>query len=79
MLYQWPDGSIHTAPPPTKEELALFSILMAHRTLFAEGKIEFQVIDPTPPFHLPSFVEFTQEIPIEEANKRWPDTPIKED
>ena len=76
MLYQWPDGSIHTAPPPTKEELAWAGIVFAHRTLFKEGPIKPQVNDPLPPKNLPSFVEFAQEMPIEEAKKRWPNTPI---
>jgi len=42
-----------------------------------QGPIKFQVHDPTPPQDLPSMVEFTQEIPIEEAKKRWPNTPVE--
>jgi len=72
MLYQWPDGSIHTAPPPTEEELERFKILFAHRTLFAEGKITTQVLDPLPPQGMPSMVEIVQEMSIEEAKRRWP-------
>jgi hypothetical protein len=44
--------------------------------MFAEGKIEFQVHDPMPPQDLPSMVELTQEMPIEEAKKRYPNTPV---
>lgn len=32
--------------------------------------------DPLPPQDMPSMVEITQEMPIEEAKKRWPNTPI---
>jgi hypothetical protein len=28
---------------------------------------------------MPSMVEFTQEMPIDEAKKRWPNTPIPEE
>jgi hypothetical protein len=45
--------------------------------MFKEGPIQFQVHDPLPPQDMPSMVEFTQEMPIEEAKKRWPNTPIK--
>ena len=76
MLYQWPDGSIHTAPPPTEAEMAWHRFLFAHRTLFKEGPIKPQVHDPLPPQDLPSVVEFTQEMPIEEAKKRWPNTQV---
>jgi len=44
--------------------------------MFAEGKIEFQVLDPLPQ-DLPSMIEFTQEMPIEEARKRWPNTQVE--
>ena len=76
MLYQWSDGSIHRVPPPTEEELALYNILFAHRTMFKEGPIQFQVHDPLPPQDMPSMVEIVQEMSIDEAKKRWPNTPI---
>ena len=72
MLNQWSDGSIHRVPPPTEEELALYNILFAHRTMFKEGPIQFQVHDPLPPQDMPSMVEIVQEMSIEEAKKRWP-------
>ena len=72
MLYQWSDGSIHRVPPPTEEELAMYSLLFAHRTMFKEGLIQFQVHDPLPPQDMPSMVEIVQEMSIEEAKKRWP-------
>ena len=77
MLYQWSDGSIHRVPPPTQEELATISIQFAHRALFKEGKIEFTPIDHFPPQDVPSMVEFTQEMSIEDAKKRWPNTPVE--
>jgi len=40
------------------------------------GYTAFNVHYPTPPQDLPSMVEFTQEMPIEEAKKRWPNTPV---
>lgn len=45
------------------------------------GNIKFQALNPMPPQNMPSMVEFTQEMPIEEAKRRWPNTPIpnKED
>ena len=39
-------------------------------------KLKFQVHDPLPPQDMPSMVEFTQEMPIEEAKKRWPNTQV---
>ena len=76
MLYQWSDGSIHRVPPPTEEELAMYSLLFAHRTMFKVGPIQFQVHDPLPPQDMPSMVEIVQEMSIDEAKKRWPNTPI---
>lgn len=77
MLYQWPDGSIHRVPPPTQAELATVALLFAHRTLFKVGPIKPQVHDPLPVPKLPSMVEFTKIVPIKEAKKRWPNTPVK--
>ena len=42
------------------------------------GYTAFNVHDPLLPQDLPSMVEFTQEMPIEEAKKRWPNTPVPE-
>lgn len=78
-FWQWPDGSVHHAPPPADEELARFSVLVAHRTLFKEGLIKPRVHDPLPPQDAPSFIEYTQEMSIEEAKKRWPNTPVNKD
>jgi len=39
-------------------------------------KLKFQALNPLPPQDLPSMIEFTQEMPIEEARKRWPNTPV---
>ena len=88
MLYQWLDGSIHRVPPPTQEELATVALLFAHRTLFKEGPIKPQAHDPLPPEGMqlymranrissPYDAEIKQEIPIEEAKRRWPNTPVK--
>lgn len=66
---------VHRGVPPTEEDFQRVALLTLHRRLFAEGKIEFQVLDPLQPQDLPSMVEFTQEMPIEEAKKRWPNTP----
>jgi hypothetical protein len=70
------ETGVHRGVPPTQEDFDRIALVYAHRTMFAEGKIEFQVHDPTPPFYLPSVVEFTQVMPIEEAKKRWPNTPV---
>jgi hypothetical protein len=43
------------------------------------GGINFQLSDPLPHTYMPSMVEFTQEMPIDEAKKRWPNTPIPEE
>ena len=43
---------------------------------WGDGKIKFEVLNPLPIPYLPSMVEFAQEIPIEEAKKRWPNTPV---
>ncbi len=39
-------------------------------------KIKFQTLNPLPPQDLPSMVEIVQEMSIDEAKKRWPNTPI---
>jgi hypothetical protein len=76
-LYKWPDGSIHRVPPPTKEELEQYSLLFAHRTLFKEGPIEFQVHDPLPEC-LRGSIENDLTMTIEEAQRRYPDADIAE-
>ena len=70
------ETGVHRGIPPTQEDFDRIALTCAHRTLFAEGKITPQVLDPLPPQDMPSMVEFTQEIPIEEAKKRWPNTPV---
>ena len=66
----------HRGVPPTQLDYDRIALVYAHRTLFKEGPIKPQVHDPLPPQDLPSVVEFTQEMPLEEAKKRWPNTPI---
>jgi hypothetical protein len=66
------ETGVHRGVPPTQEDFDRMSITCAHRTLFAEGKIQFQPNDPLPPQDLPSMVEIVQEMSIEEAKKRWP-------
>jgi hypothetical protein len=39
-------------------------------------EIDFTILDPSSPQNMPSMVEFTQEMPIEEAKRRWPNTKI---
>jgi hypothetical protein len=41
-----------------------------------KAKIEFQVHDPLPQQDVPSEIEFTQEMSVEEAKRRYPNTPI---
>jgi hypothetical protein len=67
---------VHRGVPPTQEDLNRIILTCAHRTLFKEGPIKPQLHDPLPPHDVPSFVEFTQEISIEEAKKRWPNTQV---
>ena len=73
--------------PPTQEDYDRIALVYAHRTLFKDGPIKPQVVDPLPPEGMqlymranhisgPYDAEFTQEMPIEEAKKRWPNTPI---
>lgn len=70
------ETGVHRGVPPTAEDCARVALMTMHRTLFADGPIRFQVHDPLPPQDVPSEVEFTQEMSIEEAKKRWPNTPI---
>jgi len=74
-----PDGTgyvdkegVHRGVPPTQEDFDRIALVCAHRTLFKDGPIKPQASDPLPPQDLPSMIEFTQEMPIEEAKKRWP-------
>lgn len=74
-----PDGTgyvdsegVHRGVPPTQDDYDRIALVFAHRTLFAEGKITPQVLDPLPPQDMPSMVEIVQEMSIEEAKKRWP-------
>ena len=41
------------------------------------GLLKFQVHDPFSPQDFPSMVEIVQEMSIDEAKRRWPDTPVK--
>ena len=88
--YMLPDGTgyvdsegVHRGAPPTQEDFDRIALLCAHRTMFAEGKIAFQPIDPLSQSGMeiymrenhigsPYDAEITTEIPIEEANRRWP-------
>jgi len=63
--------------PPNDEAVGNVMSMFTGRIPWPTGPIKFQVHDPTPPQDLPSMVEFTQEIPIEEAKKRWPNTPVE--
>jgi hypothetical protein len=78
-----PDGTgyvdsegVHRGYPPTQEDFDRIALLCAHRKMFAEGKIEFQPLNPLPPQDFPSMVEIVQEMSIDEAKKRWTDTPV---
>jgi hypothetical protein len=68
----------HRGVPPTEEDFQQVALVTMHRTMFAQRPIRFQVYDPLPPQDLPSMVEFTQEMPIEEAKKHCPDTAVTE-
>jgi hypothetical protein len=69
----------HRGVPPTQEDFQRIALLTMHRKLFAEGKIEFKPFDPLLQSDLPTEVEFTQELPIEEVKKRYPDAEIPEE
>jgi hypothetical protein len=82
------ETGVHRGVPPTEEDFQRVALMTMHRTLFKKGPIEPQVHDPLPPQDMslymranhissPYDTEFTQEMPIEEAKKRWPNTPIK--
>jgi hypothetical protein len=78
----------HRGVPPTQEDFYRIAILCAaHRTMFAEGKIKFQVHDPvlpqdTSPYMLANHIfspydaEIVQELPIEEVKRRYPGADI---
>jgi len=69
------ETGVHRGIPPNDEDIARIELMFAGRLLWPKGPIEFQVHDPLPPPDLPSMIEFTQEMPLEEAKKRWPNTP----
>jgi hypothetical protein len=78
-----PDGTgyvdsegVHRGVPPTQEDFDRIALLCAHRKMFAERKIEFQPLNPLPTQDFPSMVKIVQEMSIDEAKKRWPDTPV---
>jgi hypothetical protein len=70
------ETGVHRGVPPTEEDFQRVALMTMHRTLFKEGPIKPQVHDPLPPQDLPSMVEIVQEMSIDEAKKRWPNTPI---
>jgi hypothetical protein len=67
----------HRGAPLTQQDFGRTALAYAHRTLFADGKIEFKPIDPLPQSDLPSMIEIVQEMSIDEAKKRWPNMPIQ--
>ena len=78
----------HRGVPPTQEDFDRVASLTAHRRFFAEGKIEFQPLDSLSQSGMeiymrenhigrPYDAEIVQEMPIEEAKRRWPNTPVK--
>jgi hypothetical protein len=69
----------HRGVPPTEGDLRFITLMTMHRKMFAEGKIEFQLLNPMSQSDLPSVVEFTQELPIDEVKRRWPNTKIPGD
>jgi hypothetical protein len=82
------ETGVHRGVPPTQEDFDRIVLVCAHRTLFKEGPIKPRVHDPLPtqgmsPYMLANHIfspydaEITQELPIEEAKKRWPNTPIR--
>lgn len=66
------ETGVHRGSPPTQEDYDRIMLTCAHRTLFSKGPIEFIPLDPLPAFDLPSEVELTQELRIEEAKRRYP-------
>jgi hypothetical protein len=84
------ETGVHRGVPPTQEDFDRIALVYAHRTLFKVGPIKPQVHDPLPPHGMeiymranhissPYDAEFTQQMPIEEAKKRWPNTPVKDE
>ena len=83
------ETGVHRGVPPTQEDYDRIALLYAHRTLFKEGPIKPQVLDPLPPedamqlYRLKSHIfspydaEFAQQMPIEEAKKRNPNTLVQ--
>jgi len=43
------ETGVHRGVPPTQEDYDRIALLYAHRTLFKEGPIKPQVLDPLPP------------------------------
>jgi len=84
--YPWPTKPLpggyvdatgpHRGVPPTEEDFQQVALVTMNRTMFAQGPIKFSVHDPLLPLNFPSMIEIVQEMPIEEAKKRWPNEPI---
>ena len=51
---------------------------LRHNMTMVMPKIEFKLLYPLRPWPYPSFMEFTQEMNIEEARKRWPKEMIED-
>ena len=66
----------HRGVPPTQDDFDRIAFLCAQRTMFAQGKTVFEILNPLPQSEFPSMIEIEQEMPIEEAKKRWPNTPV---
>ena len=49
-----------------------------HNLTMVMPKIEYKLLDPPRPWPYGSFMEFTQEMSIEEAKKRWPKEMIED-
>jgi len=70
------ETGVHRGVPPTEEDFQRVALMTLHRRFFAEGKIQYKPIDPWSPEPMPSFDVVESELPIEEAKRRWPNTPI---
>lgn len=72
------ETGVHRGVPPTQEDFARIALLCAHRTMFSQEKIKYKIIDPYSPDPILNTIVIQEEMPIEEAKKRWPENFEKE-
>jgi hypothetical protein len=81
------ETGVHRGIPPTEDDFRRVALMTMHCTFFKEGPIKPQVHDPLPPDGMqlymranhissPYDAEFTQEMTIEEAKRRYPNAEI---